>query len=56
MALGFNLSNLVSVPALILNANIISLSVKPPMENGSLEKIYHISRVPIFGGSDTVQP
>ena len=56
MTLGFNLSHLDPGPALISNTNIITLLVKPPVANGSLEKISHISGESIFGGSATVQP
>ena len=55
MALGFNLSHLAPGPVLVLNANIIPSLVKPPVTNGASEKIAHISRASIFGGSVTVQ-
>ena len=56
MALGFNLSHLVSVPALILNANIIPLLVKLHVADEALYKISHISGAPILGGSVNVHP
>ena len=55
MALGFNLSHSARVPVMILNANIITLLVKPPATNEASEKIAHISGGSIFGGSETVQ-
>ena len=55
MAIGFNLSHLAPVTVLILNANIIPLSVKSPATNGASDKIAHISEASIFGGYVTVQ-
>ena len=56
MALGFNLLHSVPVTALILNANIIPSSEKPPVADGASHKIAHIYGASIFGGSVTVHP
>ena len=55
MALGLNLFHLAPVPVLILNANIIPSSVKPPVADGASGKFSHISGESIFGGSATVE-
>ena len=55
ITLVFNLYHLSPGTALILNANIIPSLVKPPVVDGALEKIAHISGASIFGGSATVQ-
>ena len=55
MTLDFNLSHLAPCPALISNANIIPLSVKPPVADKAPDKKIHISEASIFGGYVTVQ-
>ena len=48
MELSFNLLHPAPGPVLILNKNIIPLSVKPPAADKALEKIAHISGSIIF--------
>ena len=55
MALAVNLYHLYPSPVLIVKANIISMSVKPHVDNGASEKIAYISGASIFGGYATVQ-
>ena len=55
MVIGLNLLQLDPGSVLVLNANFIPLSVKPPAADGASGKIAHIYGASIFGGYVTVQ-